>query len=83
MFLIQIRKENYNRGFQDIINSAGDAKDWFNYQHQYEDIEKAKRECELIIQSGQHKARNIRIVEVVCTFDSEIKVKTNSDKYGN
>ena len=81
MFLIQTRIENNLRGIGDIINSHGDAKDWSNYQHQFTDIEKAKRECELIIQGGQHKARNVRIVEVVCTFDSKITVNTNSNKY--
>jgi hypothetical protein len=81
MFLIQIRKENNLRGFQDIIDSHGDAKDWNNYQHQFTDIEKAKRECELIIQSGKYKARNVRIVEVVFTFDAKITVNAKSDKY--
>lgn len=80
MFLIQTRKENNQRSYADIINSHGDAKDWSNYQHQYEDIEKAKRECELMISTGQYKARNVRILEVVCTFDSEIKVVSNSKR---
>lgn len=82
MFLIQLRSENNQRNpIDSIMNSAGDSRDWENYTHQYKDIEGAKIECELLIQHSQHKARNVRIVEVVCTFDSEIKVKSNSDKY--
>ncbi|MDA1477285.1 hypothetical protein PJ311_18370 [Bacillus sp. CLL-7-23] len=80
MFLIQTRKENNFRGVEDIIDSHGNAKDWSNYQHQFKDIEKAKKECELMISTGQYKARNIRIVEVVCTFDSEIKVSSHSKR---
>lgn len=79
-FLIQTRKVNNQRGVN-IINSAGDGKDWSNYAHDYADIESAKRECELLIRSGQHKAKNIRIVEVICTFDSVITVETKSEKY--
>ena len=80
-FLIQTRKANNQREFTNMMNSAGDAKDWSNYTHSFEDVESAKRECELIIQSGQHKAKDIRIVEVVCTFDSVITVEAKSEKY--
>ena len=44
-FLIQTRKVNNQRGVN-IINSAGDGKDWSNYAHDYADIESAKRESE-------------------------------------
>ena len=81
MFLIQTRKENNQRGFEGVIDGAGDAKEWSNYFAQYEDYQSAKREAELLIQHSQHKAKNVRIVEVVCTFKSEIKVDSNSEKY--
>lgn len=77
MYLIQTRKEKQIRCYTDFMNSPGNAEDWNNYPHQYEDIEKAKEECELLIKSGLHKAENVRILEVVCTFYAEIKVKSN------
>ena len=77
MFLIQIRRENNPRN---ILNSHGDSKDWNNYMHQYEDIEKAERECELIISTGKSRAINVRILEVVCIFESEIKVSLKNKK---
>ncbi|MEK4030836.1 hypothetical protein MKZ02_20160 [Pseudobacillus sp. FSL P4-0506] len=80
-FLIQTRKENSLRGFDAIINSAGNAKDWNNYTHSFDDLKKAQSECESLIKGGIHKAENIRIVEVVCTFEANVTVKSKSDKY--
>jgi len=75
MFLIQIRRENNPRN---SFDGHSDPKDWDNYMHQYEDIEKAERECELMISTGKFRAINVRILEVVCIFESEIKVSLKS-----
>ncbi len=75
-YLIQTREVNGQEMFANIVNSAGDSRDWSNYTHSFDDVETAKKECELIIKSGQHKAKDVRIVEVVCTFKSVISVES-------
>lgn len=77
MFLIQTRSESDDH----IMSSAGDAEDWVNYAHQYRDYTGAARECQALIQGGVCRAKNVRIVEVVCTFDAEVTVVPKSDKY--
>lgn len=76
MYLTQIRKENVKRGIdlRDFINGYGRARDWEN-DLQFKDIEDAKRRAESLISSENFKAKDVRIVEVVCTFESEVIVK--------
>jgi len=81
MYLIQIRKMNNKRlSAEDIINGFGSPEDWSNQPTQYRTIKEAIKECESLISCGQRKAHDIRIVEVVCTFESEVKVKVNERK---
>jgi hypothetical protein len=86
MFIIQTRNENQIKGrevsLEDFKNPQGRATDWVNSHHQYENLEDAKTECESLIKSGRYKADNVRIVEVVCTFESEITVKMQNRKEG-
>lgn len=80
-FLIQTIKKNARPDIVKMFNSAGDAKDWENYAHSYDTYERAKRECEALIQYGSYKANEVRVIEVVGTFSSEIKVSAKSEKY--
>ncbi|WP_077621545.1 hypothetical protein [Sediminibacillus massiliensis] len=78
-FFIQVRKGPIN-ALDYIMNSAGDTKDWESLPWSFDEYEKAKRECELKIKGG-HRAHDIRVCEVVGTFEAEINVKSSSDKY--
>lgn len=82
MYLIQTRIIKHMRELNvlEIMgNPAGKPTDWENYTHQYEDIEKAKKECGSLIKSGEHKAEDVRILKVACTFKANIEVLPNEE----
>lgn len=81
-FIIQNRNETPVRG----INSSNPLKPhekWQQYGEDYTSFSLAKNEASKMIKNGNFKADNIRILEVVTTFESELVVKDNSvDRYG-
>ena len=80
-YLIQTLKPNAVPDIMDkVINSAGDSKDWENYPHSFDDVDRAIRECELLIKNGRYKSDEVRIVEVICTFSSDVQVRANHQK---
>lgn len=80
MFLIQTRIIKHAREISVLeLMGTGKPTDWENYPHQYEDIEKAKKECASLIKSGEHKAQDVRILKVACTFKAQIEVLPNEE----
>ncbi len=74
MYIIQVRTVNEQRGILNVINALGNPSDWTNYTHQFEDIDSAVNECKIIISQGKYRAKDVRIVEPIVHFQSEIIV---------
>lgn len=79
-FIIQTRKEDVVRDGIDVSKAIKrmlkPESQWENRLTEYDDIQDAKSNCEKLIRGSFYKAENIRILEVVCEFTSEIIVKT-------
>lgn len=82
MFLIQTRITKHTRDInvlEILTKPHGKPTDWENYQHQFDNIEDAKKECASLIKSGVHKAGDVRILKVACTFQAQIEVLPNEE----
>lgn len=82
MFLIQTRIVRHMREINvlEILQKPhGKPTDWENYPHQFDNVEDAKKECASLIQGGVHKAEDVRILKVACTFKAQIEVLPNEE----
>lgn len=82
MFIIQTRKQSAKRNTEEFFDNNANPENWNNYSSTaYDTIEEAIRECKATITYGCYKAFDVRIVEVVCNFESKVMVSAQSKKY--
>lgn len=75
MFVVQTRNVVTLRGdiSNEIIKSSND--EWKSQGMDYDTFHNARANALKLIDYGTYKAENVRILEVVCTFESEVKIK--------
>ena len=73
-FIVQRRFETAPRDFGEKLKNIMAKSPWENGSV-HENIEEAKNVCISAIEEGRFRARNIRVVEVVCEFQSKVIIK--------
>ena len=72
-FIIQTRQVVNVRGINTSNTNSSGQSDWINQNDTYDNLEEAQQQCKKLIDESCHKASNVRIVSVVCTFETDIK----------
>lgn len=62
-----------------ILGANSNAKNWYNHPQAYSDFNEAVNKAESIIKNGR-RADHIRIVEVIATFENEIRISRSDLK---
>ena len=73
-YIIQTKKVVNVRGINSIDSDSTGQSNWINQDETYESIEAAQQQCIKLLEESNYKANNIRIVSVVCTFETDIKI---------